>query len=188
MPTRTETICYTSQPSPLGPLFVAATGAGLRQVTLGVSEALAVQTLATAYPTAQRICAQLPLEPYLQPLLAYLEGRAPWPRLAVDVAGTAFQHRVWQALLDLPSGHTCTYQQLAAVIARPTATRAVARAGAANPVAVVIPCHRVVPKSGGVGGYRWSPERKRALLALEQHLQNRSRMDRASVASARTCA
>jgi O-6-methylguanine DNA methyltransferase len=85
----------------------------------------------------------------------------------MDVRGTAFQYRVWKALLAIPAGETRTYAQVASAIGRPGASRAVARACASNPVALVVPCHRVVPAAGGPGGYRWGAARKAALLARE---------------------
>jgi AraC family transcriptional regulator of adaptative response/methylated-DNA-[protein]-cysteine methyltransferase len=96
--------------------------------------------------------------------------------LPLDLRGTPFQRAVWQALRDIPPGSTATYAEVAARIGRPGAARAVARACAANPVAIAVPCHRVVPKArgtkgvpatGGTGGWRWGAARKRALLALE---------------------
>jgi AraC family transcriptional regulator of adaptative response/methylated-DNA-[protein]-cysteine methyltransferase len=87
--------------------------------------------------------------------------------LPLDVHGTAFQHRVWKALRDIPIGSTASYTDIAKRIGNPKAVRAVARACAANPVAVVIPCHRVVKHDGALSGYRWGVERKRALLAKE---------------------
>jgi AraC family transcriptional regulator of adaptative response/methylated-DNA-[protein]-cysteine methyltransferase len=88
--------------------------------------------------------------------------------LPYDVQATAFQRKVWDCLRTIPEGKTAYYSDIAAAIGQPKATRAVARACAANPVAVVVPCHRVVPKSGGIGGYRWGSERKKKLLAMEQ--------------------
>ncbi|MBR0650585.1 methylated-DNA--[protein]-cysteine S-methyltransferase [Roseomonas terrae] len=87
--------------------------------------------------------------------------------LPLDLRGTPFQRRVWAALRDIPPGRTETYGALAARIGHPGAARAVARACAANPVALLVPCHRVVPADGGTGGWRWGAERKRALLMRE---------------------
>jgi AraC family transcriptional regulator of adaptative response/methylated-DNA-[protein]-cysteine methyltransferase len=90
------------------------------------------------------------------------------PDIPLDVRGTAFQHRVWQALRDIPAGRTASYSELAARIGRPEAARAVARACAGNAVAVVVPCHRAVGKDGSLTGYRWGLDRKRALLDRER--------------------
>ncbi len=103
----------------------------------------------------------------MQALIDYLAGSKPWPHLPYDVQATAFQKRVWDWLCSIPSGATYNYSEAAKAIGQPKAARAVARACATNPVALVIPCHRIVPKSGGVGGYRWDPNRKRQLLKLE---------------------
>ncbi len=90
------------------------------------------------------------------------------PELPLDIIGTAFQARVWEALRRIPAGETCSYADVAAQIGRPAAARAVARACGDNPLAVVVPCHRVVGRDGSLRGYRWGIERKRALLARER--------------------
>jgi len=95
------------------------------------------------------------------------EPRKRRPALPLDIEGTSFQRRVWQALSRIPAGSTATYAEIAARVGRPEAARAVAQACAANPVAVAIPCHRVVRADGGPGGYRWGVERKKKLLARE---------------------
>ena len=87
--------------------------------------------------------------------------------LPLDLHGTPFQRAVWTALREIPPGHTATYAEVAAAIGRPGAARAVARACAANPVALAVPCHRVIPASGGTGGWRWGADRKQALLVQE---------------------
>ncbi|MBK8006944.1 MAG: methylated-DNA--[protein]-cysteine S-methyltransferase [Gemmatimonadetes bacterium] len=92
-------------------------------------------------------------------------GGAPLP---LDLVGTAFQWRVWQALLEIPAGETVSYQELAARLGMPSSTRAVASAVAANRAAVLVPCHRVVRSDGSLGGYRWGLPRKRALLDQER--------------------
>ncbi len=98
----------------------------------------------------------------------YLTGHKPWPLLPYDVQATTFQKRVWDWLRAIPSGMTYSYSEAAKAIGRPKAARALARACATNPVALVIPCHRIVPKAGGAGGYRWDSNRKRQLLKLER--------------------
>jgi AraC family transcriptional regulator of adaptative response/methylated-DNA-[protein]-cysteine methyltransferase len=99
--------------------------------------------------------------------LALVDGQTPPAALPVDARGTAFQRRVWDALQSIPPGRTASYKEIADAIGAPTATRAVAGACAANPVAVAIPCHRVLRSDGALSGYRWGVERKRALLARE---------------------
>jgi len=100
--------------------------------------------------------------------LSYLNGRQPDLNLPVDVQATAFQWQVWEALRAIPSGSTRSYSQVARTLGHPQAARAVARACATNPVALVIPCHRVVRENGDPGGYRWGIERKQQLLAQEK--------------------
>jgi len=97
-----------------------------------------------------------------------LAGHKPWPLLPYDVQATAFQRRVWDWLRAIPSGTTYSYSEAAKAIGAPNAARAIARACATNPVALVIPCHRIIPKGGGAGGYRWGLDRKRQLLKLER--------------------
>jgi AraC family transcriptional regulator of adaptative response/methylated-DNA-[protein]-cysteine methyltransferase len=101
-------------------------------------------------------------------VVAELEGARPAPPLPLDVQATAFQRRVWSALLRVPPGDTRSYGQLAAELGRPSAARAVARACASNPLALVIPCHRVLRSDGKLGGYRWGVGRKRQLLEAER--------------------
>ena len=113
-------------------------------------------------PRAGSLCAQLADE-----LARYWQHPEHVFSLPLRADGTPFQQRVWQALRDIPSGHTVSYRELAARIGAPRAVRAVASACAANPLAVVIPCHRVVRSNGELAGYAWGIERKRALLAQE---------------------
>jgi AraC family transcriptional regulator of adaptative response/methylated-DNA-[protein]-cysteine methyltransferase len=101
-------------------------------------------------------------------VLARLEGGGPDPRLPLDIRATAFQRRVWQALCAIPRGETRSYGAIARAIGRPSAARAVGRACASNPVALVIPCHRAVRGDGAPGGYAWGIERKRRLLERER--------------------
>lgn len=100
-------------------------------------------------------------------IFEYLDGKRTSFTLPLDLSGTPFQHRVWSALRSVPYGATLTYGQLAKKIGKPRAVRAVASAVARNPVAIIIPCHRIVPASGGTGKYRWGAARKRWLLTLE---------------------
>src|SRR6185295_7818601 len=108
------------------------------------------------------------LRDWTRAIVAHLDGRQPALDLPLDVQATAFQWQVWQALAAIPYGETRTYAEVAAAIGRPRAFRAVARACATNPVAIAVPCHRVVPAAGGEGGYRRGAERKKALLAHER--------------------
>ena len=108
------------------------------------------------------------------------EGRAPHVSLPLDIRGTAFQQQVWRALQKIPAGRTRSYAEIARSIGRPDATRAVGSACGANPVALVVPCHRVVQTGGGLGGYRWGIKRKRELLDAELSATTRCRTTRRS--------
>lgn len=166
-----QTIHFAVVDSPQGPMLVAATARGLCAVRFGDAAALRAE-LRAEYPSADLSEDTGPLQPFIRSLLAHLSGQHSGLNLATDVSGTAFQRRVWAALREIPCGETRSYAQLAEMIGDPRAVRAVARACAANPVALVVPCHRIIPKSGGSGGYRWGAERKRALLAAERATLN----------------
>jgi len=162
-------INYATSESPLGRLLVAVTHRGVCAVTLGDSDAVLEADLRREFPGAvvsRDDDGQV--KAAVEVLLGYLEGEEPHVELPLDVRATAFQRRVWQHLKAIPKGRTTTYGEVAKAIGRPTGARAVARACASNPVALVIPCHRVVPVSGGLGGYRWGTGRKRALLERER--------------------
>ncbi len=164
-------IVYSITPCPLGWLLVAATPRGLCAVRLGDSEAELAATLAGEFPAAQ-VARAGDLDPWVASIQDYLHGSQPHLDLPLDVRATAFQSRVWQALRAIPYGSTRSYGEVAQAIGQPSATRAVGHACATNPVALVIPCHRVVREDGGLGGYRWGIERKRALLAQEASLHD----------------
>lgn len=161
-------IDYVVVPSPLGRLLVAATARGICRIGLGDSDTQLEADLAAEFPAARRTKAPAGMEQWVRRILAYLEGQEPSLALPLDIRATAFQRRVWQELQRIPSGETRSYTDIARRIGRPRATRAVARACATNPVALIIPCHRVVREDGDLGGYRWGVERKRALLARER--------------------
>jgi len=162
-----ETILFIVEPCPLGYLLAAATADGLRAVWLGDSAAELAAARAVALPSARREDADSRLNAWTASLQAYLRGEQPSLDLPLDLAATPFQRRVWQALQAIPYGSTRTYSQVAQAIGQPAAARAVASACAANPVALVVPCHRVVREGGGLSGYRWGLPRKRALLEME---------------------
>lgn len=169
-----QTIRYTTTRTAVGWMLVASTDVGICGIALDDARARVVERLRTEYPHAT-------LEPTtdmrdaVRFVLDHLEGRTPRGDLPLDVRATAFQWQVWNALRAIPRGETRTYSDVARAMGRPTASRAVARACATNPVAVVVPCHRVVPAAGGVGEYRWGAARKSALLAREREPDNRSR-------------
>jgi AraC family transcriptional regulator of adaptative response/methylated-DNA-[protein]-cysteine methyltransferase len=160
-------IMYTTTASPLGSLLVAATERGLCTIRFGESVADLEQALVREFPAATIRRDDPALRPWVDALVRYLDGRQPQLDLPLDVQATAFQSRVYEALRAIPYGSTRSYSQVAQAIGQPTAVRAVAHACATNPVALVIPCHRVVRDDGNLGGYRWGVERKRALLTQE---------------------
>ena len=163
-------IGYTIVDAPnrsLGRLLVAATTRGVCAVAMGSTDAELTGALAREYPAATIAAAAGALAEWTKAILAHLSGREPRLDLPLDVQATAFQWQVWQALASIPYGETRTYSEVASSIGKPRAVRAVARACATNPVALAIPCHRVVPAVGGEGGYRWGVERKKALLSRE---------------------
>jgi AraC family transcriptional regulator of adaptative response/methylated-DNA-[protein]-cysteine methyltransferase len=152
----------------LGRLLVAATSRGVCAVAMGSSDTELTRALSREYPAAAIAPDTGALAQWTTAILAHLAGREPRLDLPLDVQATAFQWQVWQALASIPYGETRTYAEVAASIGRPRAARAVAHACATNPVALAIPCHRVVPAAGGQGGYRWGVNRKKALLASEE--------------------
>jgi AraC family transcriptional regulator of adaptative response/methylated-DNA-[protein]-cysteine methyltransferase len=162
------TIGYAIVDSPLGRLLVAATNRGVCAVAMGSSDAELERALAREYPAATISADHGALAEWTTAIVAHLEGRRPRLDLPLDVQATAFQWQVWQALAAIPYGETRTYAEIAKAIGRPRAVRAVARACATNPVALAIPCHRVVAADGGPSGYRWGAARKKALLQREQ--------------------
>lgn len=159
---------FTIVDSPLGRLLVAATTRGVCSVALADTDAELERALLLEYPVAAIAKDNGSLGRWAQAIVARVEGRAPEFELPIDVRATAFQWQVWNALAAIPRGDTRSYAAVAAAIGRPAAARAVGRACAANPVAIVIPCHRVVPAAGGLGGYRWGVARKKQLLDRER--------------------
>ncbi|PTA68957.1 bifunctional DNA-binding transcriptional regulator/O6-methylguanine-DNA methyltransferase Ada [Deinococcus arcticus] len=161
-----QTITFAVTQSVLGPLLVAATQRGLVAVRFGEVSTLEAE-LRTEYPKATLKQDEAALAPYVDALATHLVGARPELALPLEPAGTAFQQRVWAALKTIPYGQTRSYAQVAQIIGQPQAVRAVAQACAANPVGLVVPCHRVLRSSGALGGYRWGTDRKRALLDRE---------------------
>lgn len=159
---------YTVADSPLGRLLVAATPRGICSVKLGDSDERLADELRDEYPAATISPDRHDLTKWITAILTYLGGRRPHLDLPVDVQATAFQWKVWRYLQSIPYGETRAYSDVARAIGAPSAIRAVARACATNPVCLVIPCHRVVQKDGGLAGYRWGIERKRTLLDTER--------------------
>lgn len=167
-------ISFTIGRCPLGRLLVAGTTRGLSAIYLGDSDSTLERALRREYPAAQIRRNPARVSRWLRQLVLHLGGREPKLDLPVNVQATAFQRRVWEALRDIPYGQTRSYGRISRALGRPKAARAVARACATNPVAVLIPCHRVVREDGNLGGYRWGIERKQALLAREKCLKQRT--------------
>ena len=160
-------IKFTTGDSPLGKVLVAATDKGVCTVSLRESEEGAEETLRARFPKATLDRDDAALKPALDSVLARIAGRNLDSALRLDLQGTDFQREVWNQLLAIPPGSTRSYLDVAQAIKRPKATRAVAQACGANPVAVVVPCHRVVMSDGSIGGYSGLPGVKKALLAAE---------------------
>jgi len=161
-------IDYATTKSPLGYLLVAATNKGLCAVRLGNTIGALEDDLKNEYSAAEIRKSAGALDNALQQIVEHLEGKQPKLSLPLDIRATAFQRQVWQALQSIPYGSTRSYSEVAKAIGQPKAVRAVARACATNPVALVIPCHRVIRGNESLGGYRWGIERKKKLLEKEK--------------------
>ena len=160
-------IRYTFADSPLGRMLIAATDKGICAIQFASSDDELEHGLRHEFPFAIRRRDDTAMQGWKKDLLAQMRGQRLNSALPLDIQATAFQRLVWTHLQSIPFGATRSYAAVAKAIGQPTATRAVARACATNPVAVAIPCHRVVRKGGEMGGYRWGVERKKALLELE---------------------
>jgi AraC family transcriptional regulator, regulatory protein of adaptative response / methylated-DNA-[protein]-cysteine methyltransferase len=160
-------ISYTIGDTFFGPLLVAATARGVCAVRWGESGDDLAAELSRDHPDAQLARDDERLRRLIAPLVGDGASRDRDANLPLDVPATAFQRRVWETVRRIPAGETRTYGAVAADAGHPGAARAVARACAANPAALVIPCHRVVRGDGSMGGYRWGAHRKRQLLELE---------------------
>jgi AraC family transcriptional regulator of adaptative response/methylated-DNA-[protein]-cysteine methyltransferase len=163
---------FTIVDSPLGRLLLAATERGICAVCIDDDDAFLQETLREEFPAAEVARDDDGLRPWVTGLLAHLGGEQPHVQLPLDVRATAFQWRVWQELCKIPAGSTRTYTEVAEALGQPTAARAVARACATNPVALIVPCHRVIREDGDLAGYRWGIGRKRALLEEERRKHN----------------
>jgi AraC family transcriptional regulator, regulatory protein of adaptative response / methylated-DNA-[protein]-cysteine methyltransferase len=163
-----EEISFTVVDTDFGKLLIAATSRGLCAARFGSSEPALVRELKQEFHAAEIRRDDRALQPLAARMNALLRTGAGAQNFPLDIRGTAFQRLVWEALRQVPRGETRSYSEIARAIHRPRATRAVASACASNPVAVVVPCHRVVQKNGSLAGYRWGVERKRALLAGEK--------------------
>lgn len=161
-----QVISWSCFPSALGVVLVAATDAGLCCVKLGDDARKLVQLLQEEFSLAKILPAEL--QDLKRRILSFIEGEGSLARIPLDIRGTVFQQRVWQELRRIPRGQTRTYRDVARAIGAPRAVRAVGSACAANPVALAVPCHRVLRADGGLGGYAWGLARKRRLLEVEK--------------------
>ena len=163
-----QIIRYGVAPCGLGLVLVAATDRGICRVELGASEAKMIAHLASEFAAAEIERDDDALASFLREILRRLDGRSPHRDLPLDIRATAFQRQVWEELRRIPLGETRSYAEVASAIGRPAAVRAVGNACASNPVAIAIPCHRVLRNNGKLGGYAWGIQRKQALIAAEQ--------------------
>lgn len=162
-----ETIRFAVAGCSLGAILVASTGKGICAILIGDEPEPLVRDLQERFPQAELVGAEPDYERTVAQVIGFVEAPRLGLDLPLDVRGTAFQRRVWEALRAIPAGRTVSYSELAERLGMPTGARAVAGACAANPVAVAIPCHRVVRTDGALSGYRWGIERKRTLLDRE---------------------
>ena len=160
-------IRYTCADSPLGRVLIASTEKGICSIQFADSDEELEQGLKQEFPFALRRRDDGGMAELAQQVMRHMKGLEPPQSLPIDIQATAFQRRVWGYLKSIGFGETRSYSEVAKAIRRPSAVRAVARACATNPVAIAIPCHRVVRSNGGLGGYRWGVERKQMLLKME---------------------
>ena len=171
-------MAYSIVDSDLGRLLVAGTRRGICFVAMGDSDETLVAELHGDYPRASiRVANKNPSRPedshirdWADALAKYIAEGSPIPTPPMDIRGTPFQFLVWDELRAIPAGETRSYSEIARRIGRPRAIRAVGTANGANPVSIIIPCHRAIRASGHLGGYRWGLERKRKLLEMESRL------------------
>ncbi|AOY00783.1 methylated-DNA--[protein]-cysteine S-methyltransferase [Jeongeupia sp. USM3] len=162
-----ETIRFGIGQCSLGALLVAATQSGICRIELGDAADALLQRLQDVFPRAELVGGDAEFEDWMARVVGLIDAPGIGASLPLDIRGSAFQQRVWQALRAIPPGDTATYADIAERIGSPAAVRAVANACGANPLAVAIPCHRVVRTDGSLGGYRWGLARKQALLDRE---------------------
>ena len=177
-------ISYTIADCALGRVLVAATDRGISAVYLGDKDEPLAAALRGEYPEADISRNSHEHSQWVRAIVRHLAGSQPQLDLPTDVAATAFQRRVWEALRAIPFGTTRTYSEVANSLGRPTATRAVARACATNPTSILVPCHRVIRTDGSLGGYRWGLHRKQLLLEQESRMAKGAGSKRAKVVAA----
>ena len=174
-----ETLSWACRDTVLGPILMAATDRGVCFAQFGSDCAALQAQLRAEYPQAELQAyhgeSSAPLDRWIDALNAYIQNKQPRPDIPLDLRGTAFQIKVWEFLLSLKDGDVISYAELAEGIEKPRAVRAAASACGANPIAVLVPCHRILRGDGGLGGYRWGLERKRSLLDAERARKARAR-------------
>jgi len=163
-----ETIRFAIGQSVLGAVLVAESGKGVCAILMGDDPQELIDDLEKRFPKARLVGADRDFEDHIAQVIGFVENPGIGFHLPLDLRGTAFQQRVWNALREIPLGKTVSYSELAETIGLPKSTRAVAQACGANKIAVAVPCHRVVRHDGGISGYRWGVERKRELLKKER--------------------
>jgi AraC family transcriptional regulator of adaptative response/methylated-DNA-[protein]-cysteine methyltransferase len=172
-----EAIVHAFRDTALGPLLMAATDRGVCFAQFGDNEPRLVAQLKSEFPRASVVASDMTnspqLDAWIQAFEAHVAGTLPRPDLPLDLRGTAFQIRVWKFLLGVPEGEVMSYSEVATGIGQPKAFRAAASACAANRIAVLVPCHRVLRGDGALGGYRWGLDRKRVLINQEHARQGR---------------
>jgi AraC family transcriptional regulator of adaptative response/methylated-DNA-[protein]-cysteine methyltransferase len=175
-------IHYTCAASPLGRVLIAATDRGICSIQFADSDEELEQGLKQEFPFAVRRREDQRMSDLTRKVLSHMSGQkiSSSSSLPLDIQATAFQRRVWSYLQSIGFGETRSYSEVATGIRQPSAIRAVARACATNPVAVAIPCHRVLRSNGDLGGFRWGLDRKKALLELEKKTSKRRRLVRNS--------
>ena len=161
-----QTISYCCFPTPLGLVLIAATEKGLCSVKLGDDAAKLLRLLQEEFSSAELLPSDL--HGLKRQISSFIKGEGNLARIPLDIRGTVFQQRVWRELRRIPHGETRSYRDIARAIGAPAAVRAVGSACGANPVALVVPCHRVLRADGAIGGYAWGVERKQRLLEIER--------------------
>jgi AraC family transcriptional regulator of adaptative response/methylated-DNA-[protein]-cysteine methyltransferase len=161
------TIRFAVGQSSLGSILVAASERGICAILMGDDSEALLRDLQKRFPKAALAPGDRAFETWVAKVVAFVDAPRIGLDLPLDIRGTAFQQRVWQAMCEVPPGSTASYTEIAKRIGAPKSVRAVAQACAANAIAVAIPCHRILRNDGGISGYRWGVERKRALLKRE---------------------
>jgi AraC family transcriptional regulator of adaptative response/methylated-DNA-[protein]-cysteine methyltransferase len=175
-----QRIRFATVDTPLGWALVAATERGICMTALADDREALEKNLRQRFPAAEITADEAGLKDWADQVVRFITAPDSNLDLPLDIQGTAFQARVWRALQKIPLGKTATYTEIAAVLGQPKAVRAVAQACAANKLALIVPCHRVIRSDGHLGGYRWGLERKRSLLSREQAAAGQEDADEAA--------